>query len=58
MLAIDLSFLLGSFKLNQSGKLRLSKKLASHLLKGKLLQFGEGSTWLIPDYGHLSLKAP
>ena len=58
MLAIDLSFLLGSFKLNQSGKLRLSKKLASHLLKGKLLQFGEGSAWLVPDYDHLSLKAP
>ena len=58
MLAIDLSFLLGSFKLNQSGKLRLSKKLASHLLKGKLPQLWGGCTWLTPGYGHLSLKAP
>ena len=43
---------------HQSGKLRLSKKLASHLLKGKLLQLWGGSTWLTIDYGHLSLKVP
>ena len=38
MLAIDLSFLLGSFKLNRCDELSLNKKLASHLLKGKLPQ--------------------
>ena len=58
MLAIDLSFLLGSFKLNQSDELSLNKKLASHLLKGKLPQLWGGSTWLTPGYGHWSLKAP
>ena len=57
-LAIDLSFLLGSFKLNQSDELSLNKKLTSHLLKGKLLQLWGGSIWLTPGYGHLSLKAP
>ena len=57
-LAIDLNFLLGSFQLNQSDELSLNKKLTSHLLKGKLLQLWGGSTWLIPGYGHLSLKAP
>ena len=57
-LAIDLSFLLGSFKLNQSDELSLNKKLTSHLLKGKILQLWGGSTWLTPGYGHLSLKAP
>ena len=57
-LAIDLSFLLGSFKLNQSDELSHNKKLTSHLLKGKLLQLWGGSTWLTPGYGHLSLKAP
>ena len=36
MLAIDLSFLLESFKLNWSDELSLNKKLTSHLLKGKL----------------------
>ena len=35
MLAIDLSFLLGSFKHNQTDELSLNKeKLTSHLLKG------------------------
>ena len=58
MLSIDLSFLLGSFKLNWSDELSLNKKLTSHLLKGKLLQLWGGSTWLTPGYGHLSLKAP
>ena len=32
MLAIDLSFLLGSFKLNQNDELSLNKKLTSYLL--------------------------
>ena len=59
MLAIVLSFLLGSFKLNWSDELSLNKKkLTSHLWKGRIPQLWEGSTWLIPDYGHLSLKAP
>ena len=57
-LAIDLSFLLGSFKLNWSDELSLNKKLTSYLLKGKLLQLWGGSTWLTSDYGHLGLKAP
>ena len=57
-LAIDLSFLLGSFKLNRSDELSINKKLTSHLFKGKLLQLWGGFTWLIPGYGHLSLKAP
>ena len=35
ILAIDLSFLLGSFKLNQSGKLRLSKKISLSSIKRK-----------------------
>ena len=56
-LAIDLSFLLGSFKLNQSDELSLNKKLTSHLLKGKLLQLWGGSAWSTPGYGRLSLKA-
>ena len=47
-LAIDLSFLLGSFKLNRSDELSLNKKLTSHLLKEKLLQLWGGSTWLTP----------
>ena len=58
MLAIDLSILLGSFKLNRNDELSLNKKLTSHLLKGKLPQLWGGSTWLTPGYGHLSLKAP
>ena len=58
ILTIDLSFLLGSFKLNRSAELSLNKKLTSHLLKGKLLQLWGGPTWLTPGYGHLSLKAP
>ena len=61
MLATELSFLLGSFKLNQSNELSLSKKkkkLTCHLLKGKLPQLWGGSTWLTIDYGHLSLKVP
>ena len=45
-LAIDLSFLLGSFKLNRSDELSLNKKFTSHLLKGKLVQLWGGSTWL------------
>ena len=57
MLAIDLSFLLGSFKLSRSDKLSLNKKLTSHLLIGKFPQLWGGSTWLTPGYGHLSLKA-
>ena len=57
-LAIDLSFLLGSFKFNRSYELSLNKKLTSHLLKGILLQLWGGSTWLTPGYGHLSLKVP
>ena len=47
-LAIDLSFLVGSFKLNWSDELSLNKKLTSHLLKGKILQLWGGSTWLTP----------
>ena len=58
ILAIDLRFLLGSFKLNRNDELSLNKKLTSHLLKGKLPQLWGGSTWLTPGYGHLSLKAP
>ena len=58
MLAIHLSFLLGSFKLSRSDELSLYKKLTSHLLKGKLSQLWGGSSWLIPGYGHFSLKAP
>ena len=58
MLATDLSFFLGSFKLSQSDELSLNKKLTSHLLKGRLPQLWGGSTWLTPGYGHLSLKAP
>ena len=57
-LTIDLSFLLGSYKLNRNDELSLNKRLTSHLLKGKLLQLWGGSTWLTPGYGHLSLKAP
>ena len=38
ILAIDLSFLLVSFKLNRSDELSLNKKLTFHLLKGKLPQ--------------------
>ena len=53
ILAIDLSFLLESFKLNQSDELSLNKKLTSHLLKGKHPQLWEESTWLTPGYGHL-----
>ena len=58
MLAIDLTFLLQSFKLIWSDELSLNKKFTSHLLKGKLLQLWGGSTWLTPGYGHLNLKAP
>ena len=58
MLAIHLSFLLGSFKLSRSDELSLYKKLTSHLLKGKLPQLWGGSTWLTPGYDNLSLKAP
>ena len=59
MLAIDLSFLLGSFKLNRNDELSLNKKLTSYLLiVGKLPQLQGESTWLTPGYGHLSLKAP
>ena len=57
-LAIDLSFLLGSFKLNWSDELSFNKKLTSQLLKGNLLQLWGGSPWLKPGYGHLILKAP
>ena len=58
MLAIDLSFLLGSFKLNQNYELSLNKKLTSYLfIVGKLPQLRGESTWLTPGYGHLSLKA-
>ena len=53
MLAIDLSILLGSFKLNRNDELSLNKKLTSHLLKGKLPQLWGGSTWLTPGYAHL-----
>ena len=35
-----------------------SKKLISHLLKGKFPQLSDGSIWLTPGYDHLSLKAP
>ena len=57
MLSIDLSFLLGSFKLNRSAELSLNKKLTSHLLKGKLLQLGR--IYMVnTGYGHLSLKTP
>ena len=34
-LTIDLSFLLGSFKLNLNDELSLNKKLTSHLVKGE-----------------------
>ena len=59
MLAIDLSFLLGSFKLNQNYELSLNKKLTSYLvIVGKLPQLWVGSTWSTPGYGYLSLNAP
>ena len=58
ILAIDLSFLSVSFKLNLSDELSLNKKLTFHLLKGKLPKWWRGSIWLTPGYGHLSLKAP
>ena len=58
MQTINLSFLLGSFKLSRSDKLSLNKKLTSHLLKGKHPQLWEESTWLTPGYGHSSLKDP
>ena len=58
MLAIDLSFLIGSFKLNWNDELSLNKKLTSQLLKGKLPQLWVGSTWSTPGYGYLSLNAP
>ena len=40
-LAIDLSFLLESFKLNWSDELSLNKKLTSHLLKGNFYNYEE-----------------
>ena len=59
ILAIDLSFLLGSFKLNRNDELSLNKKLTSYLLiVGKLPQLGGGSVRLTPGYDHLNLKAP
>ena len=58
MLAIDLSFLLGSFKLNQSEALSLNKKINLSSIKRKLPQLGGGSAWLTPGYDHLNLKAP
>ena len=51
MLAIDLSFLIGSFKLNWNDELNLTEKLTSQLLKGKVPQLWSGSTWLAPGYG-------
>ena len=51
MLAIDLSFLIGSFKLNWNDELNLNEKLTSQLLKGKVPQLWSGSTWLAPGYG-------
>ena len=45
MLAIDLSFLIGSFKLNWNDELNLNEKLTSQLLKGKVPQLWSGSTY-------------
>ena len=58
MLAVDLSFLIGSFKLNWNDELSLNKKLTSQLIKEKLSQLLGGSTWLTPGYDYLSLNAP
>ena len=44
MLAIDLTFLLQSFKLSWSDELSLNKKSTSHLFKGKLPQLWGEST--------------
>ena len=58
-LAIDLSFLLGSLKLQLEWQAKSQLKIVtSCLLKGKLAQLWDGSIWSTPSYGHLCLKAP
>ena len=57
MLAIDLSFLIGSFKLIWNDELSLNEKLTSQLLKGKLPQLWSGSTWLAPGYGSVQFSS-
>ena len=58
-LAIDLSFLLGSLKLQLEWQAKSQSKIVtSCLLKGKLAQLWDGSIWLTPGYSHLSLKVP
>ena len=57
MLAIDLSFLIGSFKLNWNDELNLNEKLTSQLLKGKVPQLWSGSTWLAPGYGSVQFSS-
>ena len=60
ILAIDLSFLLGSFKLKQSDKPSLNKKKKINLssIKRKTLTIIGWIYMVKPGYGHLSLKAP
>ena len=52
MLAIDLSFLLGLLKFNQSDKLSLRQKTNLSSIKGKLPQLWDGSVRLAPGIGH------
>ena len=56
-LVTNLSFLLGSLRLNESNELSQSNTVTCHLLKGKLPQLWDGSLWLTPGYDHLSSKA-
>ena len=57
-LAIDLSFLLGSLKLQLEWQAKSQSKIAtSCLLKGKFEQLWDGSVWLTPSYGHLIFKS-
>ena len=51
-LAIDLSFLLGLLKFNQSDKLSLRQKTNLSSIKGKLPQLWDGSVRLAPGIGH------
>ena len=57
-LAIDLSFLLGSLKLQLEWQAKSQSKIVtSCLLKGKFEQLWDGSVWLTPSYGHLIFKS-
>ena len=56
MLAIDLSFLLGSFKLNWSDKLSLNKKISLSSIKRKTPTIMGRMYMVNTGYGHLSLR--